>query len=185
MIWLERRHKCELFLDRADYAWLCCLPKESEPYKLKSFDEAMEDINKTKQEEATRDKYLSLLHNQTWTLVTEPQKRRVLRGKWADKLKRGPNGEVARYKARWGVCGFEQRAGIDYRETFASVVKSMSYKAIFPVAAALNLVIEQLDVKTAFLYGNFDEEIYFEQPKGQGDGLGRVWFLNKALYGLK
>ena len=66
-----------------------------EPYEPQSFDEAMEDINKTKWKEAMRDEYLSLIHNEVWTLVTEPQNRRVLRGKWAYKLKRGPNGEVA------------------------------------------------------------------------------------------
>lgn len=91
--------------------------------------------------------------------MTEPQNRRVLRGKWAYKLKRGPNGEVVQYKAQWVIRGFEQLAGVDYHKTFASVVKHMSYKAIFAIAAALDLEIEQLDVKTAFLYGNIDEEI--------------------------
>lgn len=61
----------------------------------------------------------------------------------------------------------------------------MSYKALFAIAAALDLEIEQSDVKTAFLYGNIDEEIYVEQPKGQEDGSKRVYLLNKALYGLK
>ena len=117
--------------------------------------------------------------------LTEPQNRRVLRGKWAYKLKRGPNGEVVRYKARWIVRGFEQRAGVDYHETFASVMKPMSYKAIFGIATALDLEIEQLEVKTAFLYGNINEEIYVEQPKGQEDGSNRVCLLNKALYRLK
>ena len=65
------------------------------PTSRNHFDEAMEDINKTKLEEAMRDEYLSLIHNETWTLVTEPRNCRVLRGKWAYKLKRGPNGEVA------------------------------------------------------------------------------------------
>ena len=132
-----------------------------------------------------RDKYLSLIHNKTWTLVTEPRNHQVLRGKWAYKLKRGPNSEVARCKAQWVVRGFEQRAGVDYHETFASVVKPMSYKTLFAIAAALDLEIEQLDVKTAFLYGNIDKKIYVEQPKGQEDGLKRVCLLNKALYGLK
>ena len=81
------------------YAFQGQLPSH-EPYEPQSFNEAMENINKTKWEEVMRDKYLSLIHNETWTLVTESRNRRVLQGKWAYKLKRGPNGEVARYKAQ-------------------------------------------------------------------------------------
>ncbi|KAG6998837.1 Retrovirus-related Pol polyprotein from transposon TNT [Fusarium oxysporum f. sp. conglutinans] len=83
------------------------------------------------------------------------------------------------------VRGFEQQEGIDYNETFASVVKPMTYKAIFAIAAALDLELEQMDVKTAFLYGKIDEEIYVEQPVGFDDGTERVWKLRNALYGLK
>lgn len=66
------------------------------------------------------------------------------------------------YKAQWVVCGFEQRTGVDYHKTFASVVKPMSYKAIFAIAVVLDLEIEQLDMKTGFIYGNIDEKIYVE-----------------------
>jgi hypothetical protein len=82
------------------------------------------------------------------------------------------------------VRGFEQQEGIDYNETFASVIKPMTYEAIFAIAAALDLELEQMDVKTAFLYGKIDE-IYVGQPEGFDDGTGRVWKLRKALYGLK
>ena len=58
--------------------------------------------------------------------------------------------------------GFEQREGLDYNDTFASVVKPMSYKLLFAIAAAYDLEIEQMDVKTAFLYGNIDVEVYVE-----------------------
>jgi Reverse transcriptase (RNA-dependent DNA polymerase) len=75
------------------------------------------------------------------------------------KIKRGAHGEIFRYKARWVVRGFEQREGLDFHETFASVVKPMSYKAIFALAAAYDWEIEQMDVKTAFLYGNINEDI--------------------------
>ncbi len=81
------------------YAFHGQLPS-NKPYEPQSFEEAMGDIDKAKWEEAMRDEYLSLIHNKTWTLVTEPQNRRVLRRKWASKLKKGPNGEVVRYKAR-------------------------------------------------------------------------------------
>jgi hypothetical protein len=83
------------------------------------------------------------------------------------------------------VRGFTQEEGIDYDETFASVVKPMSYKALFAIGAALGLEIEQMDVKTAFLYGDIDHEIYVEQPHHMTDGTSRVCKLRKALYGLK
>ena len=84
----------------------------------------------------------SLNDNKTWTLVPRPKDRRVLRGKWVYKLKRGPTREILQHKARWVVRGFEQEEGIDYNETFALVVKPMSYKALFAIAATLDLEIE-------------------------------------------
>jgi hypothetical protein len=60
------------------------------------------------------------------------------------------------------VRGFEQTEGSDYAETFVAVVKPMSYKALFAIAAAMDYEIEQMDVKTAFLYSNMDEEVYVE-----------------------
>ena len=81
--------------------------------------------------------------------------------------------------------GFEQEESFDYHETFATVVKPMSYKVLFAIASAFDLEIEQPDVRTAFLYRAIDEEIFVEQPTGQEDGSNRVCLLNKALYGLK
>ncbi len=98
-----------------------------------------------------QEKFQSLLENQTWTLVPAPAHRKVLRGKWTFKLKRGAKREVIRYEARWVVRGFEQEESLDYHETFATVVKIMSYKAFFAIASALDLEIEQLDMRTAFL----------------------------------
>ncbi|EGU71915.1 hypothetical protein FOXB_17576, partial [Fusarium oxysporum f. sp. conglutinans Fo5176] len=127
----------------------------------------------------------SIKENGVYTLANLPPDRKALRGKWVFKLKRGANEEILRFKARYMVRGFEQQEGIDYNETFASVVKPMTYKAIFAIAAALDLELEQMDVKTAFLYGKIDEEIYVEQPVGFDDGTERVWKLRNALYGLK
>jgi len=157
----------------------------SEPFEPKSLKQAQEDFYWNKWLKAMTLENKSLNDNKTWTLVPRPKNRRVLRGKWVYKLKRGPTGEILRYKARWVVRGFEQEEGIDYNETFASVVKPMSYKALFAIAAALDLEIEQMDVKTAFLYGLIDEEIYVEQPHELHDGTEKVCRLNKALYGLK
>lgn len=75
----------------------------------------------------------------------------------------------------------------EYLETYASVVKPMSYKALFAIAAAKDYEIEQMDVKTAFLYGELSQEepIYMEQPDGFTDGTDNVCLLLKALYGLR
>lgn len=111
--------------------------------------------------------------------------KRVLRGEWVFKIKRVADGSVQKYKARWVVRGFEQVKGSDYAETFAAVVKPMSYKALFAIASALNYEIEQMDVKTAFLYGNVNDEVYVEQPTGYEEDTDGVCLLDKALYGLK
>jgi hypothetical protein len=86
-------------------------------------------------------------------------------------------------KARWVAPGFEQEAGIDYNEIFASMVKPMAYE-MFAIATTMDLEIEQMDVQTAFLYGDIDGDVYMEQPSEFDDGSGRVCKLNKALYGL-
>lgn len=156
--------------------------ERSEPL---SYRHAKADPDWTKWLEAMRSEHQSLTDNKTWSFVERPIDKRILSGKWIYKLKRGANGEVLRYKARWVVRGFEQTEGIDYNETFASVVKPMSYKALFAIAAALDLELEQMDVKTAFLYGDIDGEVYVEQPPEFDDGTGLVCKLNKALYGLK
>jgi len=83
------------------------------------------------------------------------------------------------------VRGFKQQEGVDYNETFTLVVKPISYKMIFAITAALDLKIEQMDVKTAFLYRAINKEIYVEQLTGLEDEIKRVCWLNKALYGLK
>ena len=74
-----------------------------------------------------------------------------------------------KYKARWVVKGFEQRFGIDYNQTYAAVIKPMSYKVLFALAAFYDLHIEQMDIITAFLHGELGEVIYMVQPLGFED----------------
>jgi hypothetical protein len=100
-------------------------------------------------------------------LLTEPLfSCNILFGKWVYKLKLSLDSEVLKYKACWVVQGFEQLAGLDYSETFASIVKLISYKLLFALAAAYNLKLEQINVKTAFFYSNINKEIYVEQLPG-------------------
>ncbi|EDN03770.1 hypothetical protein HCAG_01635 [Histoplasma mississippiense (nom. inval.)] len=165
--------------------FLTIAAEETEPFEPKTLQQAKNDASWLEWEKAMLEEVNSLKQNKTWELVDPPKDRRTLSGKWVFKLKRGPHGEVIRHKARWVVRGFTQKEGVDYDETFASVVKPMSYKTLFAIGAALGLEIEQMDVKTAFLYGEIDHEIYLEQPHLVADGTPRVCRLRKALYGLK
>jgi hypothetical protein len=165
--------------------FLTVAAEETEPFEPKNLHQAKNDTSWLEWERAMLEEVNSLKQNKTWELVDRPKDRRVLSGKWVFKLKRGPHGEILRHKSRWVVRGFTQEEGIDYEETFASVVKPMSYKALFAIGAALDFEIEQMDVKTAFLYGYIDHEIYVEQPHHMTDDTPRVCKLRKALYGLK
>jgi hypothetical protein len=100
-------------------------------------------------------------------------------------LKRRADGEVECYKACIVVKGFSQVYAIDYDETFAPVVKWTSIQVL--LSAHLDLEVHQMDVKTAFLNGDLEHEIYMEPPPGCAD-YGQpdtVWKLEKSLYGLK
>ncbi|CAI7864892.1 unnamed protein product [Closterium sp. NIES-54] len=77
------------------------------------------------------------------------------------------------------------REGIDFQKVFAPVAKAPTLQVLLAAAAVCGWKVEQMDVKTAFLYGMVDEEIYMKQPEGYDDGSGRVCKLNKAIYGLK
>ncbi|SLM33332.1 gag-pol polyprotein [Lasallia pustulata] len=157
----------------------------ADPFEPKTLGEAQTDPSWECWKAAMTEEKQSLDDNHNWNVINKPEHRKVLRGKWVFKHKRGVNGEIIWYKACWVVRGFEQKEGIDYNETFASVVKPMSYKAIFAIATALGLYMEQMDVKIAFLYGDIDEEMYVEQSNGLDQIPGKVCLLKKALYGLK
>ena len=77
--------------------------------------------------------------------------------------------EIIKYKARLVAKGFTQRSGIDYNETFAPVERTESINTVLAIAAAEDLTAENVDVNTAFLYGEVEEEIYMDQPDGFGD----------------
>lgn len=159
--------------------------KEDSGGEPQTFKQAIGSHESKDWKKAMDSEYNSLMANSTWTLEALPPDRRALKGKWIYRYKRGPDGSILRHKARWVVKGFEQRFGIDYKETFATVVKSMTYKVIFAIAAFYDYELEQMDVKTAFLHGDLEEEIYVVQPNGYEKEKGKVCKLKKALYGLK
>jgi len=88
-------------------------------------------------------------------------------------------------KARLVIKGYAQEYGIDFQETFSPVVKYNSVRVIFAIATAKNLKLKQFNIKTAFLYGDLQEVIYINQPKGFEDGTELICKLQRSLYGLK
>ena len=129
----------------------------------------------------------SLLENQTWKLMELPKGRKALANKWVYRLKHEENSVEPRYKARLVVKGYAQKEGIDFNEIFSPVVKLTSIRVVLGLVVIMNLELQQLDVKTAFLHGDLDEEIYMQQPEGyeiQGKE-NLVCRLKKSLYGLK
>ena len=128
----------------------------------------------------------SLEANGTWSLVPRPSGIKPISAKWVFKTKRTPTGEIERDKARLVARGFQQREGIDFDEVFAPVVRYDTLRAFLAMVAMEDLELVQLDVKTAFLNGELEEEVYLDQPPGFSNGnLGEVCHLHKALYGLR
>jgi hypothetical protein len=120
-----------------------------------------------------------------YEIVDRPTDRKVVDSKWVFKVKRGPDGEIAKHKARVVAKGYTQIEGLDYDETFAPVVKFTTIRVLLAISAHLDLEIHQVDIKTAFLNGELKEEIYLKPPPGTDIHKSLVWRLLKPLYGLK
>ncbi|CAM8933760.1 unnamed protein product [Rhodiola kirilowii] len=97
------------------------------------------------------------------------------------------DGSVDKFKARLVIQGFMQKEGIDFFDTYAPVARISTIRLFIALAAINNLVVHQMDVKTAFLNGDLDEEIYMKQPEGfiMPGNENKVCKLIKSLYGLK
>lgn len=150
-----------------------------------TYDEAVNSVDNEKWKEAMDDEYNSLLTNDTWILVEKPLNKGVIDNKWVFKVKQNPNGSIERYRARLVGRGFTQQYGVDYDETFSPVVRFTSIRTLLAIAARNKYKVKQFDVKTAFLYGELQEDVYMKQPIGFDDNTGRVCKLKKSLYGLK
>jgi hypothetical protein len=145
-----------------------------------TFKEALQGPDSEKWQLAIKSEMKSLLQNKTWDLVLRPKGKNIVSSKWVFKIK--DNGQ---FKARMVARGFSQEYGLDYFETYAPVARFASLRLVLAIAAYHCLQIQQMDVDTAFLYGNLEEEIYMEQPEGYIDDSSLVCKLRKSLYGLK
>jgi hypothetical protein len=153
-----------------------------------TFQEAIESSEKDKWMEAMVEENESLNKNKTWELTELPKGKKPIGCKWVFKKKEAVSEkEGERFKARLVAKGYSQRHGIDYDEVFSPIVRHTSIRVVLALVADQDLELEQLDVKTAFLHGNLEEEIFMEQPEGfkQPGTENLVCRLKKSLYGLK
>ncbi|GJW04992.1 zinc finger, CCHC-type containing protein [Tanacetum coccineum] len=137
--------------------------------------------------EAIDDEIGSIMENNTWVLSDLPPGCKPLGCKWIFKKKMKVDGTIDKFKARLVIQGFRQKEGIDYFDTYAIVARISTIRLLIVLAATHNLVIHQMDVKTSFLNGDLEEEIYMKQPEGfvMPGNEHKVCKLIKSLYGLK
>ena len=133
-----------------------------------------------------KDELKSMEQNQVWDLAKLPHDSKRVGCKWIFKIKRDSKGKIERYKARLVAKCFTQKDGIDYKETFSPVSKKDSLRIIMALVAHYDLELHQMDVKTAFLNGELEEEVYMDQPEGFSiGGKDMVCKLKRSIYGLK
>jgi hypothetical protein len=130
--------------------------RESEP---STFEEA---TSRQVWRDAMMEEYNSIMKNDVWEVVPRPEGKLVVTSRWLYKLKHATNGSIKKYKARFVARGFSQVEGVDYDETFALVARYTSIRAVISIATEMGWKIHQMDVKTAFLNGLIEEEVYIE-----------------------
>jgi transposase InsO family protein len=136
---------------------------------------------------AMTDEIISLQENDTWELVERPKDRKVINTRWVFHIKRRIDGSIEKRKGRFVAKGYTQLPGIDFNETYAPVVSHTAIRLIIALATQYDFTIHQMDVKSAFLHGKIDMELYIEQPEmfEERDRKAWVYKLKKGLYGLK
>ena len=133
------------------------------------------------------EEYDSIMQNEVWEVVPQPEGKSVVTSRWVYKVKYATDGSIEKHKARFVARGFSQVEGIDYDETFVPVARYASIRTVMAIVAEMGWRIHQMDVKTAFLNGILEEEVYIKQPQGFKvyGKYSHVCHLHKALYRLK
>ncbi|GKA85567.1 retrovirus-related pol polyprotein from transposon TNT 1-94 [Tanacetum coccineum] len=137
--------------------------------------------------EAMQDELNEFEHLEVWALVPRPDKVIIITLKWIYKVKLDEIGGILKNKARLVARGYRQEEGIDFEESFAPVDRLDAIRIFLAYAAHMNMIVYQMDVKTAFLNDILREEVYVSQPDRfvDQDNPNHVYKLKKALYGLK
>lgn len=150
-----------------------------------TYTEALASEQHEEWQQAINAELLSITQNEVWHEVEPPPGVKPLTTKWVFKIKTGPQGQIERFKGRLCVRGFEQQLGIDFEEVFSPVMRHNRLRTLLSLAAVNDLEVKQMDVKTAFLHGELEEEVYIYAPEGAGYESGSILKLDKSLYGLK
>ncbi|GJS62330.1 putative ribonuclease H-like domain-containing protein [Tanacetum coccineum] len=159
---------------------LACFLSQEEP---KNISQALQDESWV---EAMQEELLQFKLQKVWVLVDLPYGKKVIGTKWVFKNKRDERSIVVKNKARLVAQGFRQEEGIDYDEVFAPVARIEAIRLFLAFASYMGFTVYQMDVKSAFLYGTIEEEVYVHQPPGFVDPAhpNKVYKVIKALYGL-
>ncbi|KAI3728115.1 hypothetical protein L6452_16745 [Arctium lappa] len=159
---------------------LTCFLSQIEP---KTVYDAMKDSSWI---EAMQEELLQFKLQEVWDLVDLPKGHRAIGTKWIFRNKKDERGIVIRNKARLVAQGYTQEEGIDYEEVFAPVARVEAIRLFLAYASYMKFKVYQMDVKSAFLYGTIDEEVYVCQPPGFKNPSypNKVYKLKKSLYGL-
>ena len=152
-----------------------------------SYNEVLEDVDVQKWLKAMNCEMESMYSNSVWTFVKASKGVKPIGCKWIYKRNRGPDKKVETFKVRLVAKRYTQKEGIDYEETFLPVAMLKSIRIFVTVTTKLDYEIWQMDVKTAFLNGNLEEDIYMRQPEGfivkRQEHM--VCKLQRSIYGLK
>ena len=132
----------------------------------RTVNEAVDSEDGKLSKEAMVDEMASLHKNETWNLVELSAGRKPIGSNWVFKKKTNSEGKVEKYKARLVSKGYSQVPGIDFGDIFSPIAKVASIRLLLSVAAAFYFEVEQMDVKTTFLHGDLEEEIYMKQSEG-------------------
>ena len=129
----------------------------------------------------------SILSNNIWVLVNLPTSSKPIDCKWIFRRKYNTNRSIQTFKAKLVAKGFKQRERIDYFDTYAPVAKILSIRVLLVLASIYKLIVYQMDVKTAFINGDLDDEVYMEKPEGfvLPKNEKKICKLVKSLYVLK
>lgn len=143
------KHECDLSIDKGPV----------------TFQQAIECSNSEKWIDAMKEELKSMSDNNVWDLVELPEGYKRVGYKWVFKTKRDSKGNIEKYKARLVAKGYTQKDGINYKKTFSPVSKKDSLRIILALVAHYDLELHQMNVNTAFLNGDLEEEVYMEQPE--------------------
>ena len=152
----------------------------------KTFREAWDHpdlVQREKWREAIRKEFRDMLRRGVWRIIERnrmPSGRRCVKHKWVFKIKRD-----GRFRARLVACGYSQIPGVDYTENYSPVIHDVTYRLLLIIQIVFGLKARIIDVETAFLHGDLEEEIYMDCPEGmEGGSPDKCLLLQKTIYGL-